>query len=297
VGAAADFEYLAYLLREAVASPDVEGPAFQEARLRLQARVAGDVETPFGRVAATLRSLVAPGQPPLEGTRGSVAGLDAARVREVWRRSHQSSAMTLVVSAPVAPEVVLAATRGLGAPEESAGPPLDAPPRPEPQPPPPEALRTWYGEARTAGSAGDPLGPVLARLVAARLRAMGGRFELGVELWELPDRWVLAIIGASYAADAQAMRRAVSGVLAGVRDTLDGEAVAAALAALRRERLIEARTPAGLVAVVGRAAESRGDPGAAARDAAALARVDAGSVRRFLDEVLALPPSVAQVLP
>lgn len=296
-GAAADFEYLAYLLRQAVASPDVEGPAFQEARLRLETEVAADVETPARRIAGLLRAQVAPGYPPLQGTRGSVAGLDAARVEEVWSRSHQASAMTLVVSAPVAPEVVLAATRGMGAPEEAAGPPLDAPPASEPRPPSPEAIRTWYGEAREAGAVGDPSGPVVARLVAARLQALGGPFEVGVELWELPDRWALVVIGAARPSDAQAMRRAVSGALAGVRDGLDGKAVAAAVAELRRDLLVEARTPAGLVAIVGRAAETRTDPRAAADDAAALASVDVDTIRRRLDEMLRLPPSVAQVRP
>lgn len=296
-GAAADFEYLAYLLRQAVASPDVEGPGFQEARLRLEAEVAADVETPSRRIAGLLRAQVAPGYPPLEGTRGSVAGLDPARVAAVWRRSHQPSGMTLVVSAPVAPEVVLAATRGLGAPEEAAGPPADEPPPSEPRPPSPEAIRDWYGEARGAGAIGDPSGPVVARLVAARLRALGGPFEVGVELWELPDRWVLAVMGAARPAGAQALRRAVSGALADVRGTLEATAVAAAVAELRRDLLVEARTAAGLVAVVGRALEARADPRAAADDAAALVSVDVDQVRRRLDGMLGVPPVVAQVRP
>jgi transcription initiation factor TFIIIB Brf1 subunit/transcription initiation factor TFIIB len=93
------------------------------------------------------------------------------------------------------------------------------------------------------------------------------------------------------------MRRAVSGALAGVRDGLDGKAVAAAVAEFRRDLLVEARTPAGLVAIVGRAAETRTDPRAAADDAAALASVDVATIRRRLDEMLRLPPSVAQVRP
>lgn len=296
-GAAADFEYLAYLLRQAVTSPDLEGPGFQEARLRLEAEVTADVETPSRRIAGLLRAQVAPGHPPLQGTRGSVAGLDPARVANVWRRSHQASAMTLVVSAPVAPEVVLAATRGLGAPEEAAAPPPDAAPPSEPRPPSPEAIRTWYGEARGAGGVGDPSGPVVARLVAARLRALDSPFEVGVELWELPDRWVLAVMGAAPPSDAQALRRAVAGALADVRGSLDPRSVTAAVAELRRDLLVEARTPAGLVAVVGRALEATDDPRAAADDAAALASVDVDAVRRRLEEMLRVPPAVAQVRP
>ncbi len=296
-GAAADFEYLAYLLRQAVASPDVDSPTFQEARHRLEAEVAADVEIPSRRVAALLRAQVAPGYPPLSGTRGSVAILDAARTREVWARSHQSSAMTLVVSAPVAPEVVLAATRGLGALEETAAPPLDAPAPSEPRPSSPEAVRAWFGEARSVGTVGDPTALVVARLVAARLASLPGPFELGVELWELPDVWEIAIIGNARTADAQAMRRAVSGAIAGVRETLDGKAVAAAVAQLKRDILVAARTPEGLVGLVGRAVEIRGDPRAAADEAAALANVNVDGILRRLDEMLAVSPNVAQVRP
>lgn len=295
VGAAADFEYLAYLLRRAVAPPDVEGPGFQEARLHLLGEAAEAAETPAGRVAADLRAEIAPGQRPLTGTPASVRALDGARVREVWMRTHQASAMTLVVSAPVVPEVVLAATHGMGAPEDAAGPPLDAP-VPAEQPPAPEALRSWYGEAWPAPP-GDPRSLVVASLAADRLRSAPAGMEATVELWDLPGRSALAVIGSAYGGDAQAMRRAVSGVLAGVRARLDAAAVAAAAAAVRRGLLLESRTSAGLVALVGRAMEAEGDPLAAERQRAALLSLDVGAVRALLDDLLRQAPRTAQVRP
>ncbi len=297
VGATADFEYLAYLLREAVAPPDVTGPSFAAARLRLQGETAEAVETPSGRVAADLRSQMAPGLPPLVGTPSSLQALDAPRVREVWLRSHQSSAMTLVVSAPVAPEVVLAATRGIGAPEESAAPAPGAPAPAGSRVGAPQTLRSWYGEAWPVGPPRDPMGTVLAFLVARQLRAGSSGIEASVELWDLPDRSVLAIVGSSWARNAQAMRRAVSDALAATRDALDEGAVKRAVTQARREQMMAARTPAGLVTVVGRAMEADGDPLSAERDLEALRTVDATSMRDLVDRLLRQGPRTAQARP
>jgi predicted Zn-dependent peptidase len=297
VGATADFEYLAYLLREAVAAPDVTGPAFAEARLRIQGEAAAALETPSRRVAAALRAQAAPGLPPLEGTPASVQALDPARVRQVWLRSHQASAMTLVVSAPLVPEVVLAATRGMGAPEEAAAPPADAPVPGPPRTAAPPPLRVWYGEAVLIPGLRDPRGAVVASLVADRLRDSTAGMEATVELWDLPSGSVLALIASAWTANSQSMRRSVSGALARTRDALDETAAAGAVARARRELMLAASTPEGLVATVGRAMEADGDPHSAAREMAALQAVDAASVRSFLDELVRQRPRTAEVRP
>lgn len=297
VGAAADFEFLAYLLRQAVASPEVDGAGFSDAVLRLREESARALETPQGRVASDLRGQVAPGALPPVGTPGSATAMDGARVREVWRRTHQASRMTLVVSAPVIPEVVLAATRGMGAPEDAAAGPLEAPSPPEPRRVSPQSLRAWYGEAWSAGAAEDPHGPVAAILVAGELRGRVSGFEASVELWELPDRWVLAVLGAAYGREAASMRRTVSGVVAATRASLDPREVAEAVSRVQGDLLTRSRTPAGLVALVGRAAEATGDPRAAALHLEALGAVDAASTGRYLDGVLAGAPVKAEVRP
>jgi len=297
VGAAADFEYLAYLLREAVSAPDVTGPALAEARLRLQGEAAEAVETPSGRVAADLRAQLARGAPPLEGTPASVAALDAARVREVWLRSHQASAMTLVVSAPVVPEVVLAATRGMGAPEDAAAPAPDAPAPAAARPSSPQTLRDWYGEAWALGVSGDPRAALVASLVAEGLRDRMEGMDAAVELWDLPHGQALVIVAGAWPRRAQAMRRAVSGALSAAKDGLDQHALARARARARRDLMMATRTPAGLVNVVGRSMEATGDPHSAARTAEALASVDLASVRGLFDELLRQRPRTAQVRP
>lgn len=299
VGAAADFEYLAYLLREAVAPPGGEAsPAFREARERLATLAAEASESPQRRVAVELRSQASPGLLPPEGTHGSVAALDPGRLRSVWERTHQPSSMTLVVAASVAPEVLLAATRGMGAPRGAAAPPVDTPTPREPRRGTTHTLRTWYGEAWSAPGPVSAEAAVAAALVSRHLqgsRAPG--LEFSVELWELPDRWVLAAVGAAYPRDVQAMRRTVSGTLSGVRAALEPSAVAEAVAQLRRERLLVARTPPGLVSVVGRNLDATGDPMAALTAAEALDRASADGVRALLDDLLRRPPHTAQVRP
>lgn len=298
-GAAADFEYLAYLLREAVAPP-ARGPsaAFQEARERLATLAMEASESPQRRVAAELRSQVSPGLLPTEGTPGSVAALDLARLHAVWARTHQASSMTLVVAAPVAPEVLLAATRGMGAAQASAAPPVDAPAPTEPGRGATQTLRTWYGEAWSAPGPISAEAAVAALLVSRHLqRSRVSGLELSVELWELPDRWVLAAVGAAYPRDVQAMRRTVSTALSAVRAALEPSAVADAVSQLRRERILLSRTPWGLVSAVGRNLDATGDPTAALAAAEALDRVGTEGVRALLDDLLRRPPHTAQVRP
>ncbi|HKJ02815.1 MAG TPA: hypothetical protein VJ997_10185 [Longimicrobiales bacterium] len=295
-GAAADFEYLAYLLREAVAEPTVTGPDFGEARRRLRDDAAAAEETPGELLRSRLRAAAAPGLPPIDGTLATVDLLDPGLVRSVWRRSHQASAMTLVVSAPVVPEVVLAATRGLGAPEEDARGPLDAP-SPTSRPPDAETLRAYFGEAFSSMPIEDPRPQVAAILVARHLQGAAVGFEMGVQLWELPDRWVLAVTGQAYPRRSSAMRAAVSGAVPGTRDALDPAMVEQAVAQVRRDIMLRAQTAAGLVGVVGRAMEVGGDPLAAARSLESLSAVDLSGMRRYLDGLIRSGPVQAEVRP
>jgi len=284
-GAAADFEYLVYLLRDATGEPALDPLPFGNARTRLREEVARQVEIPGGRLVADLRSQVAPGQLPPEGTPATVDRLDAEAVRRVWARSHRADAMTLVMSAPVAPEVALAATRGLGLGPDRVpdGTPAAVPSASRPRP---ESLQTWYGEAYAVGPAGDPRAAVAAVLVGRHLAQRTGRFDVGVELWDLADRGVLAVTGAAFPAQATAMRRAVAGALSGVRDSLDPASLQAAVATVHRDLVARARTQAGLVSIVGRATEASGDPSAAAREAEALEVVDTVALTTFLSELI-----------
>lgn len=296
-GAVADIEYLAYLLREAVAEPDVGGVGLTAARQALSREVSQALEAPGPRVLDLLRRRVAPGLTATQGTEATVAGLDAARVLAAWRRSHRSDRMTLVASAGVAPEVILAATRGMGVPVDAVEPPLNAPaPGGEPAGRV-QTLRTWYGEARSAGAPDQPVGPVAALLVTEVLGARAVGFEAGVELWELADRWVLAVVGAAYRSDLATMRAAVSSAVADTRSGLTDEAVADAVARVRRDFLARARTPGGIVASVGRSMEASGDPLAAARYLTDLEALDRAGMDAFFGALLAAEPARAEARP
>ena len=296
-GAAADLEYLAYLLRAAVAEPEGDPLALGRSRQRLAEAVARESETPSGRLIGELRRAAAPGLPPLNGTAGTVAGLDAARIREVWRRSHSPEAMTLVVAAAVVPEVVLASVRGMGATGAALGPPLDAPAPSEPSLPRAHPLRTWYGEAFDAGLPSDPHAAVAVRLISDVLRESSHGFEAGVQLLALRDRWLLVVAGAAYARDERAMRASISGVMAETRSVMTPQAVRTVVERLRRDIFFEARTPAGLVDRIGQALDITGASDAASVYVAALEQVDLQSMSTFWDAMTATGPTTAEVRP
>jgi len=296
-GAEADFEYLAYLLRQAVAEPRVEDPSFTRARRRLEEELARSRETPGAAIEAMLRRRIEPEAPPPGGTEVSLAALDAARTLEVWRRSHQASGMTLVVATSLPAEVVLAATRGVGAPEEDAAPPLDAPlpaPRTSSRP---ETLRSWLGLGYRMGPPTDPATAVVAKLLADRLRTVVRGYEARVELWEAADAHILAITGAGYRRARGAMRRTLGNLVPQARRELDAERVRRAVARVRRDLLFGARTPAGLVAAVGRARDATGEPQAAAGYLSSLESVGVIQVRAVLEAMTEQPPIRVEIEP
>lgn len=296
-GSAADFGYLAYLLRLAVAAPDTAQASLDAARAHLRAIQDRATETPDGRVAAELRAAVSPDTPPPEGTPQVLDQLDGRRIEAVWRRSHQASGMTLVVSSPLVPEAVLAATRGMGAPpEDSAGPP-QTPVRSRRSRVRVQTLRAWYALAYEAGGTRDPVAEVAARLVASGLRHRSAGYQTDVELWDLPGRSVLVLTGAAYPRGAAAMRRAVSGTVQAVRQGLDASAVRSAASAARFDILDAARTARGLVEVVGRSLEPDGNPDAAARHVEALARVRLPAVEALLEQMMKRGPVRTEVRP
>jgi len=295
-GAAADLEYLAYLLREAVAEPEHDALTLERSRQRLEEDVSRRYETPSGRLISDLRSASAPHLPPLGGSPATVASLDAARIRSVWWRSHHPEAMTLVVAAAVVPEVLLASLKGMGAVDSQGGPPLDAP-VPASRSPRPQSLRTWYGEAFAGGPPSDPHGPVAALLVSGFLPLEPQGFEAGIQLLALRDRWLLVVAGAAYPREAGAMRAAVSAALSDTRARMTPESVSAAMERLRRDFLFAARTPEGLVEQIGRALDITGSPSAASDYLSALRRVDIASLGAYLDHMISSGPATAEVTP
>lgn len=297
-GATADFDYLAYLVRRAVAEPPLGTPSFDGALQSVKEQEGRDRETPAGRIAVELRRAVAPGNLPLDGTRQSLASLDTARVRDVWARTHQASKMTVVVSASLAPEAILAAIHGLGTTAGSTRTvPIPAPPPASPKPARPQTLRTWYGTAFDGGSRTDARAPVAALLVSDQLRRKVHGFDARVELWDLRDRWVLAVMGAAYQPGLADMRSAVSNAVRSTADALDPAGVRAAVGQVYRNILFQARTPRGLVSVVGQWLDATGDPTAARTFLDALHSLRTGDMASYFAHLLASTPAHAEVRP
>jgi hypothetical protein len=200
--------------------------------------------------------------------------------------------MWLVASAPVAHEVILAAVRGIGAHE----PP--APSIPEAAPEiarrDPESVRVWLGQAFSADP-GDPRALVVSRLVGRHLSRSAASFDIRVELWELPDRSVLALIGSADPATAPEVRVAMDGIVRRTAEELDPAEMTSAVSSVRRDLLVASRTPGGLVEIVGRAVDATGDPTAAARAAADLDAMRMDDAAAFLSELAAAGPTRVEV--
>jgi len=294
-GATEDFETLAWLLREASARPDTRGASFERARAALREEAARREETPLGRIVRDLRARAAPEvAPETPGSRG-VDALDGDAVVRAWQRTHQASSMTLVASAPVALEVVLTGVHDLGAPPSPEPPAAD--PIPVPRPAPVQTLRVWHGEAFAAGPADDPIATVAALLVSQRLERTTGPWETSVQLWTLPGRSVLTVLGAAYPRNAGTMRETVASALGATAEGLDDGTVHRAASRIRREILFAARSPSGLVAAVARAYEAGGGPADIVSRLDRLATLDAAGVRSFLSRLMALGPVRSEVRP
>lgn len=283
-GAVDDLDYLAYLLRIAVAEPVLDRVDVQRGRNRLldEARVAE--ETPAGRIAESLRSQAAPEVTPLGGTTASLAGLSRATLREVWSRTHRAPDLTLLAVGDLPHELLLTSVQGMGAPPGPTPEPPSAP-APTVRPNRVQVLRSWYGQAHVIADARDPRADVAALLVAQRFREEPGPFEARVELWDLDGRKALAAVGAAYSRSASAMRTRVSGIVGETAEAVEDEEIREAVARVRAEALFAARTPHGRASLVGRFLDATGDPGAARRYVDGLEALTPEAVRSFLREI------------
>lgn len=297
-GPVADLDYLVYLLREAARFPGADEGRLVPERRALDEALRRLEETGGGRVEAALRQGATPGQPPVEGTRGSVVSLSAGLLRDVWARSHHPDSMTLVVLGAVADPVLLATLAGLGAGADVTAPPaLDGPAPTSPPPGRVETLRRWYGAAWSTAGPLDPRAAVAAVLLSRHLRQDATDYEAQVRLWETPDRTVLGVVGAAYPARFAALRSRVDGLLAATAGELEPGEVAGVAARARRDLLLQARTPWGRVHLVGRFLDAGLSGGAARAYLDQLATLDDASIRAFLTAMAAAAPVRAEVRP
>lgn len=282
VGPTEDFDYLTYVLREAVAQPRLDRNVVERTRLRVREEAQRERETASGRIAAQLRAAAVPGALPLLGTLASLDAISVTSLHDLWARTHRRAHMSLVVVGPEPVELVLAALGDLGSDDRtppsvpSARPPADPAPKAE-------VLRSWYGAAWVAGDPGDPHSAVVASLIARRLRERRSTFDSDVQLWDVGTVRVLAVTGAAYATGAQAMRRRVEGILTEAAGSVSREELSPAISDLRLDLLSGARTSWGLATLVGRYHDATGDADAAYQHLTRLDEVTPESIRAYVD--------------
>ncbi|MSR35596.1 MAG: insulinase family protein [Gemmatimonadetes bacterium] len=295
VGSSDDFDYLAYVLREAVAEPKLDRVDLERARTRVREAADHARETGAGRLGAELRSAAIPGSLALVGTPESLEGLSATSMRDLWSRTHRRERMSVVVVGAEPLELVLAALKDIGARGRAPLPPTGKAEITHTTKV--EVLRHWYGEAWVAGDVRDPKAAVLAGLVASRMRDTKSDIQTNVEVWDVGRARVLAITGAAYPAGAAALRLRVSGALAETAAKLAPDEIGPAVAALRFDLLSSARTPWGLAELVGRYHDATGSADAAYQHVADLERIDLAVMRAYLQELQKRGPARAEIRP
>jgi len=272
-GPRTDFDYLAYILRLAASEPD---PSFVvDARRELQAALDGLLETGPGQVELALRLRTAVG-PPTTGTPGSLPGLSAATVRDLWSRTHRPDRTTLLVSGDVASPLLLASLTDVGASDPAVPARPAGPPPTDPAPPNLQLIRRFTGRAWSGLGDMDPVAPVLARLAAEAVRTAPGDFEARLLLWNAGSGPVLAVTGVAFPARFAELDAALDRLLPAAADLAHGDAFTRAVAEVRREWLLQLDDPLGRLSTVGSAIDRTG-----ALDAA----------RRRLDALDALTPA------
>ena len=296
VGPTEDFDYLTYVLREAVAAPRLDGTVVERTRNRVREEAQRERETASGQLAAELREATVPGALPLLGTLASLDRVSAASLRDLWGRSHRRARMSLVIVGPEPVELVLAALGELGSIDRSS-PVVPAARLPADPAPKAEVLRTWYGAAWVTGDARDPRGSVVASLVARRLREKPPAFDSDVEMWDVGSERVLAVTGASYASGAPAMRRRVEGILAEAAANVSREELTPAISGLRLDLLSGARTPWGLATLVGRYHDATGDADAAYQHMTGLDEVTPETLKAYVGTLVERGHQRAEVSP
>jgi predicted Zn-dependent peptidase len=102
----------------------------------------------------------------------------------------------------------------------------------------------------------NPHAAVAARLLSAQLEAGSLEMEMGLRLWEMADRSVLAITGTSYTRQATRMKHAVAAAVNAAKAALDEGSLATAVAEIELRYRLDAGTPGGLVEQVGRALDA-----------------------------------------
>jgi hypothetical protein len=257
-GASADLDFLAWILREGLQRPTPG--EFAPARRELQTELDRRVETPQGVLYTRVRAILAPDAPSVTGTAGALDRMDASRLDAFWARTHRRDNFRLVVAARLPTELILSALSGVGLDDRSPAPEVAAGEQTGSPLPAPEIIRHWVVQAYRLGPGPDATDLIVAGWLGEVLRADGGDFEAGVEIWDLGTSRALVISGAAYPRSRQAMQGRVASVIGDAAARLTESDVRRLADELRTEVHMAARTPWGLAELIGQAWDSGHGP-------------------------------------
>jgi predicted Zn-dependent peptidase len=296
VGSRAETEELVALLRDAVGQPELPDYEFERQRRALWEEVLRTAETPGSRILFELHARAAPGSSPIDGTPATLERMTRVTLQDVWSRTHRATTMSVVVAGDISDDDLRDAFRDFGgargqAPTRGGTSPQAAAGRNT------QVFRQWYGQAYRIADPADPHGAVVAQLASDWLRRSSGAFEAEVQLIELGSSQLLVALAAAYPQEATAMRQQMPRLLPNARQAFTNESVRSAVSRVRQEMLQRARTPAGLVSVVGRHIDASGEPASVRRFLSALDDVTLESTRAFASRLETQPVLAAEVRP
>ena len=296
-GSDEDFDYLAFILRRALAEPGEQAVVVRRIAGRAQRTLERESETGRGWISADLSAKLCPTLAPEAGVASTLSTLTPAGVQRFWRRTHRRERASLIVVSRASRPLVFSALRSLGLPptdaSEGAPPSTSAPPaRPQLQ-----VLRRWYGEAHPLPLDARAETLVLARSIDGALGPSPQDYDLFVEFKSTRCADALLVLGTAYRAGDRQMRARVGNLLDELAGSLREGTVRNTASAVGADLLRAAALPASLADALGREGADRGDPGGLARLHARLAEIELEDLATYLEGLARLEPLRSEVRP
>lgn len=297
VGPASELEYLAGVLRSALATPRTGRGELLVARHALRETRLAEWEIARGHVRAALRAQLFPEDLSVAGTESSVEHLDPTSLPAVWSQMYDPDRVLVMAVGDVRMAAVEEAFAEL--PRLPARPPE---PRVDTVPAAPlapaEATRGWLGLAYSGAELDSPALTVAARLLRDLLRErVPTATTVEADHWWTHHGQALALVLAVPGPNLPAARRTLGTALTTLQESLDEARVRAAATAVRREMLFYARTPERMAEVLGGFADREGDVDAAQRFYGRLEQVREADVRQVLETLAARTPARVDIPP
>lgn len=296
-GSDEDFDYLASILRSAMAEPTAQDVVVRRLAARARTTIEREQETGRGWVSSDLAARLCPTAPPEAGMSGSLSSISARRLIRFWARTHVRNRASVVVVTRAPLPLVLSSLRTLGLAEGGVQSPASEVAPSSGSAPSLQVLRRWYGEARPLPEEAAAETEVLARLLDDAVTVSGQDYDLFIELRRVRCSSALLAVGTAYRAGDGAMRTRVSGLLGELTESLSEARVREAASDVRATLLAEVSTPAGMAGALGREGGDTGSPDGLAGLYERLGSIGLADMSAFLDALAGLTPLRSELRP